>query len=69
MILFIKYSNQIKIIGTQLYGFKQLLLIIILSKILNSSVRLIDRILIGSTTPGQTRLEINGNEGKLYIPQ
>ena len=34
-----------------------------------SSIQLIDRTLSGATTPGQTRLGIDGNKGLLRIPQ
>ena len=35
----------------------------------NSSIWLIDRILSGATSPGQSRPGSNGNEGILHIPQ
>ena len=35
----------------------------------NNSIWSIDRTLLGATTPGQSGLESNGNEGVLHIPQ
>ena len=68
VILFIKYSYVIQIICHQLYGFK-LLLIIILSKLLNSSVWPLHGTLTDNTNQDQSEPESNGSEGIPHILQ
>ena len=67
MILLIKYSNLIQTIYTQLYRLKYLIMIMILSKWLNSSIWPLDGTLTGAINPGQSGPGSNGNEGVLDI--
>ena len=62
------YAYLIRTTCTQLYGFKSLIIIIILSKKLNSSIWPIDGTLTGTTTLDQNGPESNGNKRILHIP-
>ena len=69
IILFIKYSYQIRTTCTQHYGFKLVLFLKFLGKKLNSFIWPISRTLTGTNTLGQNCLESNGNEGVHHISQ
>ena len=69
MILSIKYFCLIQIMCSQLYCFKWLIIIIILSKWLNSSVWPIDRTIAGTIHLGQSVPGSNGKKEVLHFPK